>query len=81
MPRLLSKCETNFGNTHSEIKFIKRILLEFGLSDEKDMEIDRIITIAKVDMQQDKMNEKLKQKSEVPVKGPMDKYVVKVGPK
>ena len=77
MPRLLSN-KTTFGNEPSEIKFIKRILLEFGLNDEKDSEIDRVITIAKVDMKQDKMNEDFKQKSEVPVKGPMDKYVVKI---
>ena len=85
MSRLLSN-KTVFGNETSEIKFVKRILLEFGLHDEKDSEIDRIITIAKVDMTQDKMNIDLKQKNEVPVceaqhkvlKGPMDKYVVKI---
>ena len=77
MPRLLSN-KTKFGNELSEIKFVKRILLEFGLPDEKDTEIDRIITIAKVDEAQDKMFE---QKAKTPVSGPMDKYVVKVEPK
>ena len=78
MPRLLSN-KTKFGNELSEIKFVKRILLEFGLNDEKDTEIDRVITIAKVDEAQDKME--LKQKVKAPVEGPMDKYVVKVKPK
>ena len=72
MPRLLSKSETKFGNTFSEIKFIRRVLLELGVS-EVDTEIDRAITLAKVDETQDKMNEK-------PVKGPMDKYVMKIKP-
>ena len=97
MPRLLSNVsETKFGNELSDIKFVKRVLLEFGLHNEEDNEIDRVITIAKVDMKQDEMKEEFKRKSEVPVreaqhtalargnevmKGPMDKYVVKVEPK
>ena len=75
MPRLLSN-KTNFGNEPSEVKFVKKILFEFGLPDEKDNEIDRIITIVKVDMHQDKMEEK--QKVKEATKGPMDKYVVKI---
>ena len=55
MPRLLSN-KTTFGNSPSEVKYIKRILLEFGIYNEKESEIDRIMTQVKVDIQQDKMN-------------------------
>ena len=86
MPRLLSK-KTKLGNELSEIKFVKRILLEFGLPDKKDTEIDRVITLAKVDMEQDKMNEKEADKKVVkrPIREAqnevLDKYVVKICPK
>ena len=60
MPRLLSK-RTTFGNLPSEVDYVKRILLEFGLCNEKENEIDRIITRVKVDIQQDKMNEEFEQ--------------------
>ena len=65
MPRLLSNKEptklnkempkTTFGNKPSEIDFVRRILFEFGVDNEKELEIDRIITQVKVDMFQDKM--------------------------
>ena len=74
MPRLLSS-KTKFGNELSEIKLIRRVLLEFGVSDENDTEIDRVITLVKVDETQDKMM--LNQKAKSPVKGPMDKYVIR----
>ena len=77
MPRLLSnvsgeKTKTNFGNTLAEINYIRNVLFEIG-PNPTDVEIDRAITLAKVDMHQDKMNGQM-----VSVKGPMDKYVVKV---
>ena len=77
MPRLLSN-KTTFGNSTSEVNYVKRILFEFGLDNEKDNEIDRIITLVKVDMKQDEMNAEFEKKLKTPVKGPMDKYVVKV---
>ena len=46
----------NFGNELSEIKFIRRILLEFGVFGEADSEIDQAITFAKVDQTQDRMD-------------------------
>ena len=73
MPRLLSnKTKTEFANTLDEIKYIRNVLCEIG-PNPTDVEIDRAITLAKVDMHQDKMSG-----NEKPVKGPMDKYVVKV---
>ena len=59
MPRLLSN-KTDFGNLPSEVDYIKRILFEFGLN-EKENEIDRIITLVKVDINQDKMNKEFEQ--------------------
>ena len=47
--------EMEFGNELSEIKFIRRVLLELGISDEKNSEIDRAITLAKVDEFQERM--------------------------
>ena len=76
MPRLLSKNQsTNLGNTPDEIKYIRSVLSEIG-PDPSDAEIDRAITLTKVDIQHDKLSEEFKRKNE-PVKGPMDKYVVK----
>ena len=49
---------TVFGNLPSELDFVKRILFEFGVDNEKDLEIDRIITRVKVDMFQEKMENK-----------------------
>ena len=46
--------EMNLGNELSEIKFIRSVLSEIGPYP-TDEEIDRAITIAKVDMFQDKM--------------------------
>ena len=60
MPNKNSK--SDFGNTHSEVEFVRRVLMEFGLPDEKKMEIDRIITQVKVDMKQDEMNKKFESK-------------------
>ena len=59
---------TTFGNKYSEVEFIRRVLNEFGLPDEKKMEIDRVITQVKVDMNQDKMNKNFAQKSQGPIK-------------
>ena len=50
------KSKTVFGNSDSEVEFVSRVLREFGLPDEKKMEIDRIISRVKTDMQQDAMN-------------------------
>ena len=47
--------EMKFGNELSEIKLIRRVLLEFGVFDETNSEIDRAITLAKVDALQDRM--------------------------
>ena len=47
--------EMKFGNEISEIKFIRRVLLELGIVDETNSEIDRAITLAKVDEFQDRM--------------------------
>ena len=47
--------ETTFGNKLSELDFVRRILFEFGIHDEEEMEIDRIITRVKVDIFQEKM--------------------------
>ena len=47
--------EMKFGNELSEIKLIRRVLLEFGVFDEENSEIDRAITIAKVEEFQDRM--------------------------
>ena len=44
------------ANELSEIKLIRRVLLEFGVFDETNDEIDRAITLAKVDAVQDKMD-------------------------
>ena len=44
----------NFGNTPAEIKYIRNILFEIG-PEPSDAEIDRAITLAKVNMFQDKM--------------------------
>ena len=63
MPRLLSN-KTTFGNKPSEVEYIRRILFEFGIHDEKEMEIDRIITQVKIDIQQDKMNKEFEQSSQ-----------------
>lgn len=71
------KSETKFGNKLSEINFVRHVLLEFGVSGEKDTEIDRIITLAKVEVSQDKMMKELEKKAKVPVEGNMDKYVIK----
>ena len=49
--------EMKFGNELSEIKFIRRVLLELGIPDETNSEIDRAITLAKVDEFQERMNE------------------------
>ena len=46
--------ETNFGNTLAEINFIRSILFEIG-PEPSDTEIDRAITLAKVDRFQDEM--------------------------
>ena len=48
--------KTDFGNGLSEIDFARRLLFEFGVDNEKDTEIDRVITRVKVDMIQDRMN-------------------------
>ena len=80
MPRLLSNKSANkteFGNTLKEIKYIRSVLCEIG-PDPTDGEIDRAITLAKVDFQQDKMNEEFFKKSEPQISGPMDKYIVKI---
>ena len=47
--------ETTFGNKHLEVEFVRRLLFEFGLPNEEENEIDRIITQVKVDMFQDEM--------------------------
>ena len=47
--------ETTFGNKLWELDFVRRILFEFGLPNEEDNEIDRIITRVKVDMFQEEM--------------------------
>ena len=47
--------EMEFANELSEIKLIRRVLLEFGVFDEKNSEIDRAITLAKVDAFQEEM--------------------------
>ena len=49
------KIKTQFGNELSEIDFIHRVLLELGVV-ETTKEIDRAITLVKVDMFQDKMS-------------------------
>ena len=67
MSRLLTN-KTDFGNLPYEVDYIKRILFEFGLDNEKETEIDRIITLVKVNMQQDKMNKEF-EKNEKPVRG------------
>ena len=46
--------KNTFGNTIAEIKFIRSVLFEIG-PEPSDAEIDRAITLAKVDMFQDKM--------------------------
>ena len=46
--------KTQFGNELSEIDFIHRVLLELGVV-ETTKEIDRAITLVKVDVFQDKM--------------------------
>ena len=48
--------EMNFANTLDEIKYIRSVLSEIG-PEPSDTEIDRAITLAKVDMFQDKMEE------------------------
>ena len=48
------KSQMNFGNTLDEIKYVRSILFEIG-PEPSDTEIDRAITLAKVDMFQDKM--------------------------
>ena len=50
-----TKVEKEFGNELSEIKFIRWVLLELGVVDETNYEIDRAITLAKVDEFQDRM--------------------------
>ena len=57
--------EMEFGNELSEIKFIRRVLLELGIPDETNSEIDRAITLAKVDEFQERME------SEASACGPM----------
>ena len=49
-----SSSKTNFGNTLTEIKYIKSVLAEIG-PEPSDAEIDRAITLAKVDNFQDRM--------------------------
>ena len=46
----------NLANELSEVKFIRRVLLEFGVFDETDEEIDKAIILAKIDETQEKMN-------------------------
>ena len=46
--------KTQFGNELSEIDFIRRVLLELGVV-ETTGEIDRAITLVKVDVFQDEM--------------------------
>ena len=53
--------QINFGNELSEIKLIRRVLLEFGIFGESDMEISRALTLAKVDEFQDRMNARFEQ--------------------
>ena len=48
------KSQMNFGNTLDEIKYIRSVLSEIG-PEPTDAEIDRAITLAKVDMFQEKM--------------------------
>ena len=48
------KSQMNFGNTLDEIKYIRSVLSEIG-PEPTDVEIDRAITLAKVDMFQEKM--------------------------
>ena len=49
-----NKSQMNFGNTLDEIKYIRNILFEIG-PEPSDVEIDRAITLAKVDMFQESM--------------------------
>ena len=46
--------EMKFGNTLTEIKYIRSVLSEIG-PEPSDSEIDRAITLAKVDMFQEEM--------------------------
>ena len=46
----------NLANELSEIKFVRRVLLEFGVFDETNEEIDKAIILAKIDATQDKMD-------------------------
>ena len=46
--------KTQFGNTLAEIKFIRSVLFEIG-PEPSDIEIDRAITLAKVDRFQNEM--------------------------
>ena len=46
--------KTQFGNTLTEIKYVRNILYEIG-PDPTDEEIDRAISLAKVDEFQDRM--------------------------
>ena len=54
---------TTFGNKPSEVEFTRRLLVEFGLPNEKRNEIDRIITRIKVDMKQDELNKKFEEEN------------------
>ena len=48
--------ETKFANKFSEIKFIRRVLLEFGVFDGSDTEIDKAFILAKIEETQEKMD-------------------------
>ena len=48
--------EIKFANDFSEIKFIRRVLLEFGVFDETNSEIDKAIILAKIEETQDRVD-------------------------
>ena len=48
--------EMKFANDFSQIKFIRRVLLEFGVFDETDTEIEKAIILAKIDETQEEMD-------------------------
>ena len=60
-----NKSSMNLANELSEIKFIRRVLLEFGVFDETDEDVDKAIILAKIDETQEKMDALFFEQNEV----------------
>ena len=55
--------EMKFPNELSEIKFIRRVLLEFGVFDKTNSEIDKAIILARIDETQDRLDAMFEQEN------------------